>query len=219
MANVALLATVADSKASQQAGGASALMPSGVILPFAGSTSPMGWIVCDGTAYSQADYPELFAVLGSSYNTQVNPTTGSAWAAPSAGQFRVPDMRGLFLRGEGTASGGDAVSVGGHQGGKTAKNGLGNGTGTASGNAGGVSADHAHYIAAAMNVGESWLGWLVNDGEPNRNHAMAMRDAGAGNGANANHVHGISVGTTAQTITGDNETRPTNRGVKYIIKA
>lgn len=29
MANVALLATVADSKASQQAGGASALMPSG----------------------------------------------------------------------------------------------------------------------------------------------------------------------------------------------
>jgi microcystin-dependent protein len=125
MANVALLATVADSKASQQAGGASALMPSGVILPFAGSTSPTGWIVCDGAAYSQADYSELFAALGSAYNTQVNPTTGAAWAAPSAGQFRVPDMRGLFLRGEGTASGGDAVSVGGHQGGKTAKNGLG----------------------------------------------------------------------------------------------
>ena len=113
MANVALLATVADSKASQQAGGASALMPSGVILPFAGSTSPTGWIVCDGAAYSQADYADLFAALGSTYNTQVNPTTGAAWAAPSAGQFRVPDMRGLFLRGEGTASGGDAVSVGG----------------------------------------------------------------------------------------------------------
>lgn len=98
MANVALLATVADSAASQAAGAVSPLMPSGVVLPFAGSTSPSGWLACDGTAYNQADYPALFAALGTAYNTQVNPTTGSAWAAPSAGQFRVPDMRGLFLR-------------------------------------------------------------------------------------------------------------------------
>jgi len=217
MATVAMLATIADLGASQKAGSVSSLVPSGVIFPFAGSTTPSGWIVCDGTAYSQADYPELFAALGSTYNTQVNPTTGAAYAAPSAGQFRVPDMRGLFLRGEGTASGGDAVSVGGHQVGKTAKNGLGNAaSGISALSLNGMNQNASHNHGTDPNDGTT--AFVVNGGGGAPANITTTGGGYAqktGTGfRNVDHVHTLSSGTAAaQTITGDNETRPVNRGV------
>ena len=119
---------------------------------------------------------------------------------------------------KGLAVGGNYVSVGGHQGGKTAKNGLGNAAGSTSGGTSGHSVNHSHNTAALVNVGGGWLGWLTNDSEPNRNHACAMQDRSSG-GVSVDHSHTFSVGTSAQVISGDNETRPTNRGVKYIIKA
>jgi microcystin-dependent protein len=213
MANVAMLMTVADSTASQTAGAASPLMPSGVILPYAGSTSPSGWLACDGTAYNQADYPTLFAALGSTYNTQVNPTTGAAWAAPSAGQFRVPDMRGLFLRGEGTASGGDAVSVGGHQVQKTAKNGLGNASSSLSGNTGAINNNHTH---TAMRAGIANGGW-IGSGSAGAGQ-VGFVDTAQTSSDIQSHTHATTGTAAAQTISGDNETRPANRGVRYIIK-
>ena len=56
--------------------------------------------------------------MGVTYNTQTNPTTGSAYSAPSAGQFRVPDYRGIFLRGTATFSDGIGTNttLGGYQG-------------------------------------------------------------------------------------------------------
>jgi hypothetical protein len=41
-------------------------IPVGVIIPFAGLVKPAGYLLCDGTAYLQSDYPELFRVLSSS---------------------------------------------------------------------------------------------------------------------------------------------------------
>lgn len=255
MANVALLATVADSKASQAAGAVSALMPSGIVLPYAGSTTPAGWLVCDGTAYNQADYPELFAALGSTYNTQVNPTTGSAWAAPSAGQFRVPDMRGMFLRGEGTPSGLDAVTVGGNQVDKTKKNALSatSSTPTVSGTtniahnhgASSLSIDntnlsHGHeviveglasfrqsfnsnvyygfgYTSGGDAIRSDWLRRVMGDSQLG-NHVHGGTAAGQSLGATNPSLSG-TVSTPTITIGGgDNETRPINRGVRYIIK-
>jgi microcystin-dependent protein len=75
----------------------------GIIMPFAGSSTPTGWLDCDGTIYSQAQYPQLYAALGATWATCTNPLTGLAHSpAPTAGNFRVPDLRGVFLRGEGT---------------------------------------------------------------------------------------------------------------------
>jgi microcystin-dependent protein len=34
------------------------------------------------------------------------------------------------------------------------------------------SGSHAHNLDFLANVGSNWLGWLVNDNEPNRNHAV-----------------------------------------------
>ena len=39
----------------------------GFIAPFAGSTAPAGWLVCDGSAVSRTTYAKLFAVIGTTY--------------------------------------------------------------------------------------------------------------------------------------------------------
>jgi hypothetical protein len=66
--------------------------PAGAIIPFAGPVDkiPAGWLLCDGTAYGRTGYPELFAVIGTSwgyYDSEPETT------------FRVPDLRGVVLRG------------------------------------------------------------------------------------------------------------------------
>jgi len=44
-------------------------IPSGVVFPFAGSTAPYGYLVCDGSAISRADCPSLFTTLGTSHGS------------------------------------------------------------------------------------------------------------------------------------------------------
>lgn len=49
--------------------GFSALIPSGFIMPSALSTSPSGWLMCDGTTVSRTTYASLFAALNPSIGT------------------------------------------------------------------------------------------------------------------------------------------------------
>lgn len=67
--------------------------PTGMLAPFAGSTQPTGWLLCDGTSKTSAAYPDLFAVIGYTYGG-------------SAGTFYLPDMRGRVPMGAGTGTGG-----------------------------------------------------------------------------------------------------------------
>lgn len=82
---------------------------------FSMAATRTGCYIADGADYSQTTDAELFAAIGTSFNTQINPTTGSAWAAPAAGRFRVPDMRGVVARGAGTPHNGSALSVGAYE--------------------------------------------------------------------------------------------------------
>lgn len=38
--------------------------PEGMIFPFGGTVAPAGYLLCDGSSYLAADYPELFAQIG-----------------------------------------------------------------------------------------------------------------------------------------------------------
>lgn len=70
-------------------------VPVGTIISFAGSVAPAGgWLVCDGSLYSKTDetYKQLYNVIKETYN-QVGDTENL---------FRVPDLRGRFIRGTGT---------------------------------------------------------------------------------------------------------------------
>jgi microcystin-dependent protein len=57
------------------------LLPPGVILPYGASAAPLGFLLCDGSAYSRITYSSLFAVIGDTYG------------APNLSTFNVPDMR------------------------------------------------------------------------------------------------------------------------------
>lgn len=58
-------------------------MLTGAIFPFAGSTSPDGFLICDGQAVSRDEYDDLFAVIGTIYGSGNGTTT-----------FNLPDLRG-----------------------------------------------------------------------------------------------------------------------------
>lgn len=57
-----------------------------------------GWMLCDGRFLGATIYPELFAVLGFLYGE------GTGSDGPT---FRIPDYRGLFLRGVDAGAGMD----------------------------------------------------------------------------------------------------------------
>lgn len=65
--------------------------PSGMIAPFAMSSAPTGWLVCDGSAVSRTTYASLFTALGTTWGSGNGSST-----------FNLPDLRGAFLRGTGS---------------------------------------------------------------------------------------------------------------------
>jgi microcystin-dependent protein len=69
--------------------GAVGFMPVGVVVPFAGSTSPAGWFLCFGQAISRTTYAGLFATIGTTYGSGDGSTT-----------FTLPDLRGRVVAGE-----------------------------------------------------------------------------------------------------------------------
>lgn len=74
----------------------------GLIFPICTAAIPQGTLICDGAAYTRADYPILYAALDAAYIIDAN-------------NFRVPDMRDKFALGAGplhaAASTGGASSV------------------------------------------------------------------------------------------------------------
>lgn len=77
--------------------GGHSLTPPGIVRPYAGTTAPDGELLCDGTSYLRATYPDLFAIIGTTY--------GSA----DATHFNVPDLRGRIPVGKDNMGGGSAA--------------------------------------------------------------------------------------------------------------
>lgn len=87
------------------------LTPTGTIISFMGNTAPNGYFACDGTEYNIADYPDFVKYLEEQFGS-INYFGGDGTTT-----FAVPDLRGEFLRGTGTATRntGTGTSVGEHQ--------------------------------------------------------------------------------------------------------
>lgn len=71
--------------------------PLGVVEMWAGVEVPEGYVLCDGQELKQADYPELYGVIGDVFNNAAN--CHGFKSSPEAGNFRVPDLRGRFVVG------------------------------------------------------------------------------------------------------------------------
>lgn len=202
--------------------------PIGSVMPFAGSTPPKGWLLCDGTAVDRTQYGPLFKVIGTSHGSGNGVST-----------FHLPDYRGMFIRGADTtgkvdpdASSRTAMATGGNTGVKVgsvqayataapqksfAVSSAGSHGHSASTSGGG---NHAHHVYNG--------GWLVRWGDGGGSTADRIDSAG-GSGGNpittnttGNHSHSVTIkaaGSHAHAVSGgDNETRPKNAYVNFIIK-
>ena len=74
------------------------IMPVGSGMPFfgTGNSVPDGWLLCDGRAMRSIEYLDLFQVIGTIYG---DGSTDTRVEAITDGDFNLPDMRGMFMRG------------------------------------------------------------------------------------------------------------------------
>ena len=73
------------------------IMPTGAVLPYAGSSAPTGFLLCYGQAISRSTYADLFSAISTTYGTG----DGSA-------TFNVPDLRGRVAAGQDDMGGSSA---------------------------------------------------------------------------------------------------------------
>lgn len=66
--------------------------PTGVVQAFAGSTTPQGWLLCDGSAVNRETYAALFAAIGTTYGAGDGSTT-----------FNLPNLVDKFIQGNATS--------------------------------------------------------------------------------------------------------------------
>jgi len=78
-----------------------ATVPIGSILPYAGQTPPVGYLLCDGSEIIRNDYLELFGVIGFNYKP--------ASQLIGQGTFGLPDLRGRFPLGKDSMDNGNQV--------------------------------------------------------------------------------------------------------------
>jgi len=158
--------------------------PAGIIAPFAGTSVPSGWLACEGQAVSQTTYAALFAAIGTTWDI----------GGEGAGNFRLPDLRGMFLRGAGT-----------------------NATGSSSGAVGQPVSDYAadtylNHSHAITDPGHTHTYQGIGSGSY---VIQASNQYNTGVTNTGSSTTGLTVNTST---TGGTETKPKNYGVLYIIK-
>ena len=181
----------------------SVLMPTGSILPYAGSVAPQGYLLCDGSAQDrQVDSvnTELFTVIGLTYGVGDGSTT-----------FNIPDLRGRVIAGQDSDSGGFAnrLTTG------SAANINGRVLGANNGNPG--------DIGRGTHGAQDHLLTHLESGLPSHNHTSGVRrsnnayDTGSGTGTVLGT--GINTGTVVaqDASSAHNNVQPTII-LNYIIK-
>lgn len=73
-------------------------VPSGALMPFAGTTAPPGWQMAFGQSVSTSAYPTLFAAIGYTYGG-------------SGANFNLPDLRGRAVFGKDNMGGSAANRI------------------------------------------------------------------------------------------------------------
>jgi len=163
------------------------VLPPGCIMPFAGTAAPTSWLACQGQAVSQTTYAALYAAIGATWNT----------GGEGAGNFRLPDLRGMFLRGTGT-------------------NATGSSSGAVGPSVGTYAADtYLNHSHAVTDPGHGHSYFTVSaSGRQSGSNTLCYTDPGVTT-TTGTSTTGLTVNTST---TGGTETKPKNYGVLYIIK-
>lgn len=154
-------------------------MPAGIIVPFAGDTTqiPPGWMLCNGKLLDQLQYTELYAAIGNTWG-----------GSQASGQFRVPDLRGVFLRGVDNGRGYDPEAN-----------------------------TRIQMYAGESGSSADKVGSFQEDEFESHAHTFSNNNF-SGNGWTNGTSYANVGGTVSTNPTGGTETRPKNAYVNYIIK-
>lgn len=160
----------------------------GEIIAYGGTLAgvPAEFLPCDGSSYDTSLYPRLYAAIGYKWGND-------------GGMFRVPDLRGYFLRGVDHGEGVDE-----NAGGRTAKF------------AGGASGDSVgSYQTDAFQCHEHMLPSGTSSGTDT---VIVYDTTGTLAAGDNDETQGVIDGDCGTIRTAD-ETRPKNANVEYIIYA
>jgi microcystin-dependent protein len=162
-------------------------VPTGMILPYAPPVSyaiPSGYLECDGSVVAQATYFNLYTAIGATYDT----------GGEGAGNFRLPNLQGIFIRGSGSQT------IGGN---------------TYSGTIGAYQTDqnkaHRHFIVnndSIINVPVTSTTFASRVGSTTAASSQNYQI----NGSATDCVSGLT------SENGGNDARPANLSMRYIIK-
>jgi hypothetical protein len=195
-------------------------VPIGTIQAYGGNLNsiPDGWLLCDGEPYSVSEYEKLAEVLGNN------------WDINSGSMFKVPDLRGMFLRGvnmDRSDEFADPDISGRHT---PEPDGEPNMVGTLQEDA--TSVPDSDFTGDTTTDGGNKT---TRSGDGNHNHGYGEDSSPWGSDgssrtnvttrsstSNGSHTHRVNIDHSHNvTINGggDPETRPINAYVYYIIKA
>lgn len=163
----------------------------GTVTAYTAASVPTNFLNCDGSVVSQTTFANLFAVIGTTYNT----------GGEGVGNFRLPDLRGRSPMGQGTGANLTARTMATPTGTENVAVSVGqfpSHTHNLSANSSGSSSDHSH----------GWTHWNNNQtnnggGAVNQLSSPAVQAVYTSGGVNQNHNHGVS-GTT-DNGTGSNQ--------------
>lgn len=174
----------------------STLIPSGVVLPYAGSTAPTGYLLCYGQAVSRTTYANLFAAIGTTYGSGDGSTT-----------FNLPDLRGRFPLGKDNMGGSAAGRV-------TAAN-----ASTLGGASGEENKDisHTHTYTDVVAHQHSIVN-RVSSSQPNQDGFVVGVNAPSGGDTLATGTTGSASGTTQSGGSTTQDIMPPYLTLNYIIK-
>jgi microcystin-dependent protein len=203
-------------------------LPIGAVSPYAGATSPAGWLFCDGSAVSRVTYKSLFEVVGTTYGAGDGSTT-----------FNIPDIRQRFPLGKAAAGTGAALGATGgaidhsHSGGSHTH------TISSGGSHSHTVDDHSHAIPATgtltttqgnsevradgpdLDAFDVWAATGQTDGGHTHNlashdHGGSTNGATPGTDSQGSHDHGGSTGSSSGSTGTEN---PPFISLNYIILA
>jgi microcystin-dependent protein len=161
------------------------IVPIGTVFYTATSNCPAGFLVCDGSSLVVATYQRLFNAIGYTYGG-------------SGANFRLPDLRGEFIRGFDAGRGVDSGRIFGAAQGEQSK-----------------LPQHYHAMP-----GDDQLTFAGNtSGWPNKSLAQFGYDArSVGGGGGQLWLTTDALNFDGVTISGEPETRPRNVALLPIIK-
>lgn len=162
----------------------------GFVQAFAGQTVPSGWLECNGEEKSRTTYATLFAAIGTSFGAGDGSTT-----------FKLPDLRGEFVRGW---DHGRAVD-----------------NGRALGSSQGYATAPPVSTSQQLLRGDGTKDSNLHVGSSNPSYSGFARSSKSGENvtATASDSNGSGLDVDIFSVmAGDSETRPRNVALMYIIK-